>query len=76
MNNLMLEVSAVLWRPGLVASPQVVDVDNESSFILADHVPDFALVDPLVLLQEKATSLWQLKILIIARKVKDPYTNM
>lgn len=43
----------LLCSPGLVAPPQVVDVDDESGFILTDHVPDFALVNPLVLLQEK-----------------------
>lgn len=41
----------LLGSSGLVASPQVVDVHDESSFILADHVPDFALVNALVLLQ-------------------------
>lgn len=45
------QFSSLLCSPGLVASPQVVDVDDESSFVLADHVPDFALVNPLVLLQ-------------------------
>lgn len=43
----------LLGSPGLVASPQVVDVDDESSFVLADHVADFALIDPLVLLHVK-----------------------
>lgn len=33
-----------------VAAPQVVDVDDESGFILTDHVPDFTLIDPLILL--------------------------
>lgn len=47
-----MEVPSLLRSPGLVASPQVVDVDEESSFVLADHVPDFALVNPLVLLQK------------------------
>lgn len=41
----------LLCSSGLVASPQVVDVDDEPSLILADHVPDFALIDALVLLQ-------------------------
>ena len=40
-----------LGSPGLVLPPQVVDVDDESGFVLADHVPDFALVNSLVLLQ-------------------------
>lgn len=44
-------ISALLCSPGLVSPPQVVDVDDESSFVLADHVPDFTLVNSLVLLQ-------------------------
>lgn len=46
-------ISALLCSPGLVSSPQVVDVHDESSFVLADHVPDFTLVNSLVLLQNK-----------------------
>ena len=45
-------LSDLLCSSGLVASPQVVDVDDESSFVLADHVPDFTLVNALVLLQD------------------------
>lgn len=44
-------ILALLCSPGLVSSPQIVDVDDESSFVLADHVPDFTLVNSLVLLQ-------------------------
>lgn len=44
-------ILALLCSPGLVSSPQVVDVDDESSFVLTDHVPDFTLVNSLVLLQ-------------------------
>lgn len=52
------EFGSLLCSPGLVASPQVVDVDDESSFILTDHVPHFALVDPLVLLQGTGRRAW------------------
>lgn len=41
----------LLRSPGLVAPPQVVDVHDEPGFILADHIPDFALVNALVLLR-------------------------
>lgn len=44
-------LSDILGSSGLIASPQVVDVDDEPSFILADHVPHLVLVNPLVLLQ-------------------------
>ncbi len=56
---------SLLCSPGLVASPQVVDVDDESSFILADHVPDFALVNPLVLLQRtgRGMAVYSCKVL-------------
>lgn len=37
---------------GLVPPPEVVDVDDEPSFVITDHVPDFALINPLVLLQK------------------------
>lgn len=47
------QFSFLLCSSGLVASPQVVNVDDESSFIHADHVPDFALINPLVLLQKR-----------------------
>lgn len=33
-----------------IAAPQVVDVDDEAGFVLADHVADFTLIDPLILL--------------------------
>ena len=40
----------VLCGACLVASPQVVDVDQEAGPVVADHVPDLGLVHALVLL--------------------------
>jgi len=42
----------LLCSPGLVAPPQVVDVDHQATFIITDHFPDLTLVNPLVLLPE------------------------
>lgn len=35
----------------LVLAPQVVDVDDKPILVVTDHVPDLALVNPLVFLQ-------------------------
>lgn len=46
----LLSERHLLCGSGLVASSQVIDVDDESRFVLTDHVSHFALVDALVLL--------------------------
>lgn len=47
----------LLCSAALVASPQIVDVDDQSSFVFTDHVPDLVLVNPLVLLRKSDRGL-------------------
>lgn len=50
-------LSSLLCSPGLVASPQIVDVDYQSSFVFTDHVADLVLINPLVLLRKSDRGL-------------------
>lgn len=44
----------VLRSASFVATPQIIDVDDEATSILTDHVADLALIHSLVLLEDRA----------------------
>lgn len=47
----------LLYSSFLIFSPQVIDINNQSAFILAYHVTNFAMVNSLVLLKTKYSQL-------------------
>ena len=50
----------LLYSSFLIFPPQVIDIYNQSAFILAYHVTNFAMINPLVLLKAKYSQLIKL----------------
>lgn len=47
----------LLYSSFLIFPPQVIDIYNQSAFILGYHVTNFAMINPLVLLKAKYSKL-------------------